>query len=176
MNAMTEMQQPTNAIDLLMHDHREVDRLFIALEGMHGADSSSYSPNADFIQLDQNLTLHALAEENIFYPELKNHEETAKYVSEAYTEHQGAKETLAQLRGLAPNSDEFQTLLTTLKNEIHHHVAEEENEMFVAARRVLGGERLEELGRQIQQFKDREKQNMTQMGAEGMSNTASSGM
>lgn len=165
MNTMSEMSPHRDAVDLLTADHREVDRLFISLEGLQGMDSSGNTANADFIQLDQNLSLHALAEENVFYPELKSHAETADLVPEAYTEHQEMKEALAKMRGLQPASKEFQSLLKTLKNEVQHHVTEEENEMFVEARKVLGGERLEELGRQIQQFKDREKQQITAAGA-----------
>lgn len=175
MNAMTEMQQPTNATELLTHDHREVENIIISLQALKGSkDSSANTPNADFIQLDQNLTLHALAEENIFYPELKNFPETASLVPEAYTEHQEVKDMLAQMRGLSPNSDDFQSLLAQLKADLQHHVAEEENEMFVKARQVLGEQRLEELGRQIKQFKDREKQNMS--GGMSASATGSSTM
>lgn len=175
MNAMTEMQMSSNATELLTHDHREVENIILALQGLKGSkDSSANTPNADFIKLDENLTLHALAEENVFYPELKNYTETASLIPEAYTEHQGVKDLLAKMRGLAPNSDDFQSSLEELKADLQHHVSEEENEMFVKAREVLGEQRLEELGRQIQQFKDREKQNMT--GGMSASATGSSRM
>lgn len=175
MNAMNEMMQPTDAVELLSHDHREVERLVIALQALKGSNDATPSmSNSDFVQLDQNLTLHALAEENIFYPEMKNHPETASLVPEAYTEHQEVKQVLAEMRTLPVNDNRFQTLLAELKADLQHHVAEEENEMFVGAREALGKQRLEELGRQIQQFKTREMDNISgtmkarAMGASGM--------
>jgi len=69
------------------------------------------------------------------------------------------------MEGLAPNSDEFQRLLKKAKEDIQHHVEEEENEMFVKARQLLGEPKMEELGRQIKQMKDREKPNTTSASA-----------
>ncbi|MDQ4122076.1 MAG: hemerythrin domain-containing protein [Acidobacteriota bacterium] len=163
MNAMdmktNELGITENAIDLLTHDHREVDRLIADLENLSGADTSGNSPNMTFIQFRDNFMLHGQVEEQIFYPALKENPETASLVEHAVDEHQGVKEMLAQMEGLAPNSDEFQRLLKKTKEEIQHHVEEEEREMFVKARQVLSEQKMEELGRQIKQMKDREKPN-----------------
>ena len=165
MNAMdmrtSEMGLTENAIELLIQDHRKVDELLADLENLSGADTSSYSPNMTFIQLRDNFMLHGQVEEQIFYPALQAEEETASLVEHAFDEHQEVKEMLAQMEGLAPNTDEFQSLLKKVKEDIQHHVREEENEMFVKARTALGEQRLVELGRQIQQMKDREKPNTT---------------
>jgi hemerythrin-like domain-containing protein len=163
MNAMdmrtSELGMTDNAIDILTQDHREVDEIIAELENMSGADTGSATPSETFIQLRDNFMLHGQVEEQIFYPALKQNPETASLVEHAVDEHQEVKEMLAQMESLTPNSDEFQRLLKKVKEEIQHHVEEEESEMFVKARQVLGESKMEELGRQIKQMKDREKPN-----------------
>lgn len=169
MNAMdmktSELGMTENAIDLLTHDHRKVDELIAELENLSGADTGGNSPNMTFIQFRNNFMLHGQVEEQIFYPALKQNPETASLVEHAVDEHQEVKDILAQMEELAPNSDQFQSLLKKAKDEIQHHVEEEENEMFVKARQALGEQRMEELGRQIKQMKDREKTNTASVSA-----------
>lgn len=169
MNAMdmrtSELGLTDNAIDILTQDHRKVDELIADLENLSGADTSGNSPNMTFIQFRDNFMLHGHVEEQIFYPALKENPETASLVEHAVDEHQEVKQMLAQMEGLAPNSDEFQRLLKKAKEEIQHHAEEEENEMFVKARQVLGEQKMEELGRQIKQMKDREKPNAASASA-----------
>lgn len=169
MNAMdmrtSELGMTDNAIDILTQDHRKVDELIAELESLSGADTGADSPNTTFIQLRDNFMLHGQVEEQIFYPALKQNPETASLVEHAVDEHQEVKEMLAQMEGLTPNSDEFQRLLKKVKEDIEHHVEEEESEMFVKARQVLGEQKMEELGRQIKQMKDREKPNSASASA-----------
>lgn len=163
MNAMdmrtSELGLTDNAIEILTQDHRKVDALIAELENLSGADTGANLPNDTFIQLRDNFMLHGQVEEQIFYPALKQNPETAALVEHAVDEHQEVKEILAEMEKLAPNSDKFQSLLKQAKEDIQHHVAEEENEMFVKARQVLGEPKMEELGRQIKQMKNREKPN-----------------
>jgi hemerythrin superfamily protein len=169
---MNEMDMKTgelgiteNAIDILTHDHRKVDGLIAVLENLSGADTNSNAPNETFIQFRDNFMIHGQVEEQIFYPALKENPETASLVEHAVDEHQEVKQLLAQMETLAPNSDEFQRLLKKAKDDIQHHVEEEESEMFVKARHVLGEQKMEELGRQIKQMKDRENTNTASASA-----------
>ena len=50
-------------------------------------------------------------------------------------------------------SDEFDRKLTQLKQEVHHHVEEEEIEMFPMATSRMSTERLEDIGEQIHKRK-----------------------
>lgn len=169
MNAMDmktgELGITENAIEILTQDHRMVDELIAELENLSGADTGADAPNTIFVQFRDNFMLHGQVEEQIFYPALKEHPETASLVEHAVDEHQEVKEMLAKMEELAPNSDEFQRLLKKAKEEIQHHVQEEEGEMFVKARHVLGEQKMEELGRQIKQMKDRENPNAASLSA-----------
>jgi len=45
--------------------------------------------------------------------------------------------------------------VTVLKELVQHHVKEEETEIFDEAKHALGNERLQQLGAEMQRFKDR---------------------
>lgn len=156
---MTEMGLSENAIDILTHDHRKVDELIAKLENVETSNAKTESPEMTFTQFRDNFMLHGQVEEQIFYPALKENPATASLVEHAVDEHQEVKEMLAKMESLEPNSSEFQSLLKKVKEDIRHHVEEEESEMFTKARQVFGEQKMEELGRQINQMKEREKPN-----------------
>lgn len=140
-----------NAIELLKQDHKEamgmIDELQTADKG------NTASTKQLFTQLKDALTLHTQMEEQVFYPALENHEETADMIQEAYSEHQDVDDLLAEMATMQAGNDDFMDRLTELRDSIEHHVGEEETEMFPKAERVLGDSRLQEMGRQMQQMK-----------------------
>jgi hemerythrin superfamily protein len=160
MSLMSAIGLSSDATELLKTDHRGVETMIATLEGYAGKDSETEFPNPVFLQMKEALTLHALAEEQIFYPELKNYPETAELVPEAYEEHQDVKDLLEKMTAVSPSTSEFQHMLTELKNDLTHHVSEEEKDMFVKAKQAMGETRLAEVGRQIQEFKKRENDDL----------------
>lgn len=140
-----------NAIELLKKDHQEASDLMDQIEI---ADKGDRSAKELFNQLKQALTVHTQIEEQIFYPELKKFDETKDLIPEAVNEHQEVKDILADMSALPPADDEFMNKLIELREEVDHHVEEEESEMFPKAEEVLGQSRLEELGRQLEQLKN----------------------
>ena len=139
-----------NAIELLMQDHKEAASMMDQLET---ADKGDRSARTVFLQLKEALTLHTQAEEQVFYPALKNHEETKDMIPESLEEHQEVDQILAEMSSLSPGDDDFMDKLTELRDAVEHHVEEEENEMFPKAEQILGQNRLQEMGRQMQQVK-----------------------
>lgn len=139
-----------NAIELLMQDHKEASGMMDQLEM---ADKGDRAAKDTFLQLKEALTLHTQMEEQIFYPALKNFEETRDMIPESFEEHQEVKDMLEEMSGINPGNDEFMDKLTELRDAIEHHVEEEENEMFPNAEKLLGQTRLQEMGRQMQQMK-----------------------
>jgi hemerythrin-like domain-containing protein len=139
-----------NAIELLKQDHKEARGL---MEQIETADKGDRSAKDLFARLKQALTLHTEMEEKIFYPSLRDHEETSDMISEAKSEHEEVDQILARMTTLNPGNDEFMDDLVELRESIEHHVDEEENEMFPKAEKILGRERLMEMGRQMQQMK-----------------------
>ena len=133
-----------NAIDMLEQDHRLVEELFEAIEA---ADDAGEREEL-FGELADALALHAALEENIFYPACKS-EDTEETLLEALQEHLQAKRLLADLLEMDPMNEVFMAKISVLKEEIRHHVAEEEGEVMPAARRLLGDDMLMALGNEM---------------------------
>jgi hemerythrin-like domain-containing protein len=142
-----------NAIELLKQDHKEAMGMMEQIENNSEGTASDRSNMQMFNQLKQALTLHTKMEEQIFYPALRDHDETADMIEEAYEEHKGVDEILARMSGMSPSNSDFMDLLEELKDNVQHHVEEEETEMFPRAEKILGQSRLQEMGRQMQQMK-----------------------
>lgn len=125
---------------LLKSDHEKVSELFERIEA-----ASGQAKVAIFKQIQNELEIHTQIEEAIFYPALRNAEETRDITLEAYEEHRVVKDLLAELAAAKP-SDKWDAKLTVLKENVEHHVDEEENEMFGKAKDVLSSEQAEALG------------------------------
>jgi hemerythrin-like domain-containing protein len=135
-----------NITELLKEDHREAESLIAELEGGN-------SSNETFGKLKNALTLHTQIEEEIFYPALENFDETEDLIDEAYQEHSDVDQLLEDMSATEVGSEDFQELLTQLKESINHHVEEEENQLFPLSERLLGAERLDEMGSEIENMK-----------------------
>lgn len=141
-----------NAVDILTKDHREVDTMIATLEQAPSQGNDS-SHRQTFQQLVTALSVHMKAEEEIFYPAVKQAGEEEEMVVEAYDEHAEVRALLTQMNELLPSSPEFQENLKQVKTGIEHHVSEEEGEMFPDAQELLGEARLNEIGQQIMELK-----------------------
>ena len=62
---------------------------------------------------------------------------------------------------MSKDAEEWTAKFTVLKENIEHHVEEEEGEMFESARKVLSKEDQESLGTRMEQAKKEEKAAMT---------------
>lgn len=142
-----------NAFDLLMMDHQKVSGIFDRLEMNDGGVAGSRQQL--FQQLKTELTVHAHVEETIFYPALKEHEETRELVAEAYDEHAAVKDLLNEMDAMSPGDGGWDDLLAELRENVEHHVEEEEGDLFEQARLVLSDETLEQIGDRIEQEKQR---------------------
>lgn len=138
--------KPIDAIDLLKHDHAEVKAMFAEYEGLSDRSNVTKKKLADKICVA--LTKHAEAEEEIFYPAVREAvKKSGDMVDEAEVEHASAKELIAQILAMDATEDYFDAKVKVLSEQIEHHVGEEEGEMFPKARKTSLD--MLELGRQI---------------------------
>lgn len=152
-----------NAIELLTRDHQEATMLLDELENadtdqLETADENTTAVRGHqdtFRKLKNALTMHTQMEEQIFYPALEGFDETRALVEEAYQEHQGVDELLEELSALNPTDEDWANKIEELRENLDHHISEEENEMFPKAEEILGQEELQKLGRQMEQMKTR---------------------
>lgn len=130
-----------NAFELLENDHKRVSKLFKEIESANGQGK-----RALFSQLKNELDVHTHIEETIFYPVLEKKEESRDITLEAYEEHKVVKDLLAELAAGDPQEDEWTAKFTVLKENVEHHVEEEEGELFDKAEDVLSDEQIDQLG------------------------------
>ncbi|MFN2511953.1 MAG: hemerythrin domain-containing protein [Pyrinomonadaceae bacterium] len=141
-----------DAFALLKADHQKVAGMLETIENT--TERALKGRDELFARLKQELDLHATIEEEIFYPALEDAEQTRDITLEAYEEHRLVKQLLGELEAEPKDSKEWTAKFTVLKENIEHHVEEEEGEMFKKARQALSEEEIEELGERLQEAKN----------------------
>ena len=144
-----------NPFTLLKEDHEKVAGI---LEKIDATTERGVKTREElFTQLKTELEIHAEIEETIFYPALEKHDESRDIALEAVEEHRIVKQFLAELDSMAKDDEIWTAKMTVLKENIEHHVEEEEGEMFSKARKVLTEEEIESLGTRMEAAKQKQK-------------------
>jgi len=157
-----------DAFNLLKADHRKVAELFEELEAANGKAKLQV-----FEQIKTELELHTHIEEKIFYPALEKPRETHDLTLEAYEEHDVVKKLLKELSKAKSATDEWEAQAKVLRENVEHHVEEEENELFPKAESALGEDKIEALGEQMAAEKER-KQGRTATKSSGAKKSSGS--
>jgi len=156
-DGMNRREKEMTAIEFLKTQHREAMALIETLEEKNGHALDPPSLLV-FGKLKSALVFHTAVEEQIFYHELANNEATKNLIHDAYREHRTVDALIVKLTTAPP--DKFAAYLGELKQEIAHHVDEEENDLFPQAERLLGQEKLEAMGYQLEQVKKGKSANL----------------
>ena len=141
-----------DAFNLLKADHQKVAGLFDELESADGKQKLSV-----FAEIKTELELHTHVEETIFYPALEEPKETHDLTLEAYEEHDVVKRLLQELSRARSANEEWEAKAKVLRENVEHHVEEEENELFKKASKALSRDEIETLGEQMQSEKERKQ-------------------
>jgi hypothetical protein len=140
-----------DAIALLKADHVKVKRLLTELES---TTERGVKTRAElFSTIKGELTLHEIVEEEIFYPELKAHPKAKDIVLEGYQEHHVVDVLMGELESLDVSDETWGAKALVMKENIEHHIEEEEGEMFTKARQVFDNAELDDLGRRMEERK-----------------------
>jgi hemerythrin-like domain-containing protein len=140
-----------DALALLKKDHEAIKKLLKDLEGT--TERAVKTREDGFGRLKFTLTVHEQMEEAILYPALKQHAETKDIVLEAYEEHDVVDKVLSDLEATPLDDESWHAKLKVMSENLHHHIEEEEQEMFDTARQVFDRDVLEQLGEQMQEIK-----------------------
>ena len=148
------MSEQRDVIEILEHDHREVEEMFSELESLRGATGEeALSRRKDLAeQVVIELVRHSVAEEVIVYPRVESKVD-AEEVEHAREEHKEAEKTMARLEKLDPEDPGFDEELAELMKEIRHHIEDEEQGMFAKMRATLDPDELRTLGTAVEAFK-----------------------
>ena len=129
-----------NAIELLTMQHKEVKGLFAKIE-----KASGQAKRELFEKIADDLAIHATIEEKHFYPATKA-ARTKELLEEAVEEHLSVKRIVADLLEMDAGDAQFDAKISVLKEQVEHHVEEEEGELFPKVKKLLSAEDLEDLG------------------------------
>ncbi len=141
-----------NAVELLKSDHQKVKALFRQYEA---AGDRAYQTKKRIAEdVFTELEVHTRLEEELFYPAMKRKtdQDGKDLVAEAVEEHHVVTTLIEELKGVDPKDERYDAKFTVLRENVEHHIEEEEGEMFPEAEEVLG-DRLERLGTQMQDRK-----------------------
>jgi hemerythrin superfamily protein len=132
-----------DAIDLLKTDHRDVEKLFAAFEKAESPDEKE----AIFTQIADALAVHAKIEELHLYPMTKDVDDDL--TEEALEEHLQVKRIIADCLDMDPADEQFAAKVKVLKEDVEHHVKEEEEELFPETRKRVAKDVLEALAQEM---------------------------
>ena len=140
-----------DGLALLKKDHDSIKK---QLKDLEETTSRAVKTRQDlFGRLKLTLTVHEQMEEAVLYPALKQHAEAKDIVLEAYEEHDVVDKVLGDLEATPFDDDSWHAKLKVMSENLHHHIEEEEQDMFDTARQVFDRDVLEQLGEQMQQIK-----------------------
>jgi hypothetical protein len=140
-----------DALELLKADHDKIRKLLAELEGT--TERGVRTREELFATIKGELTVHEIIEEEIFYPELKTNPRAREIVLEGYEEHNVVDTLMGELEETRVDDETWGPKAKVMKENIEHHVEEEEGEMFAAARKVFEKSELEDLGARMERRK-----------------------
>ena len=136
-----------DALQLLKGDHEKVKRMLEELDAT--TERAEKTRTETFERLKHDLTIHETIEEEILYPALIEFAKTKDITLEAFEEHHVVDLIVAELDATPVTDETWSAKLTVMKENLEHHIEEEEDEMFKQARRVMDHDELAELGDQM---------------------------
>jgi hemerythrin superfamily protein len=146
-----------DAIEMLKKQHREVAATFKLYE--EKGDRAHKEKQQIFDSIADALAVHAAIEEKHFYPAVKA-KRTEDILLEALEEHLGIKRVITDLLKIHSSDDTFDAKVKVLKEQVEHHVKEEESDLFPKVKKILDAGELIKLAEQMQAT-------MTELESEG---------
>jgi hemerythrin superfamily protein len=150
-----------DAIELLMQDHKKVQKVFKEFE--KSKDELGDEEKGGMVrQCCMELKIHTQIEEEIFYPAAREAIEDEDLVDEAEVEHASAKQLIGELEGMEPGEELYDARFTVLGEYVNHHIKEEEHSLFPEVKKAKLD--LDELGQRMMQMKEKLQSEMQESG------------
>jgi len=148
---MSHITRPVvDAFQYLIEDHVNISNLLQELDST--TEETTASRHRLFALIDKGLSVHAELEEEILYPTLESLEETHEMTMESYEEHHVMKMLLEELNITDIESDDWIAKFSVLKENVEHHVSEEEEKLIPEATKILSQDELKTLADQIEDW------------------------
>ncbi|MDQ3937138.1 MAG: hemerythrin domain-containing protein [Chloroflexota bacterium] len=140
-----------DALKMLKEDHDRVRKMLE--QGDSTTERGVKTRTELFGRLKHELEIHERMEEEVLYPALKGHAKARELALEGYEEHHVVDTILAELEQTDPSDETWSAKFTVARENLEHHIEEEEKEMFPATRQAFSEQELEELGRRMHEIK-----------------------
>lgn len=140
---------PTDIFTRLEQDHEE-------MRVMLNSISESFDEKT-FKKLSHELVSHERAEEGVLYEAVVKQQPTHELVLEGLEEHHVADLIMRELKNNEQGTDRWMAKFKVLQENVEHHLEEEENELFPAAKQVVDGGRAQEMTSQFETAKKKVK-------------------
>ena len=132
-----------DVLTLLKEDHDKVKRLLE--EGETTTERGEKTRTELFTRLKTMLSAHEQMEEEVLYPALKAHPKARDLTLEAYEEHHVVDLVLEELEATPVTDEQWGAKFKVAKENIEHHIEEEEGEMFRDIREIFSSEERAEM-------------------------------
>jgi iron-sulfur cluster repair protein YtfE (RIC family) len=137
-----------------LQDHHTIQKIFLEI---NRANINEVGRREQLFRTLQNeLEAHEILEETVFYPEIDKYPDARDLISLAFDQHAEFDAILQEISEIPAGKPEWLERISELKDLVQQHVYSEENEMFPTARKILDERRAEELGRRIEELRQRE--------------------
>ncbi|AIF98846.1 MAG TPA: hemerythrin domain-containing protein [Alteromonas australica] len=128
--------------EALRKDH-EKQRLLLKILAETSGDTAARREY--FQELKDQLESHAVAEERHFYSHMLENDETVELTRHGIAEHHEIDELIEKLDETEMSSPAWLHYLKSLQEKVEHHLADEEQEFFQVAGKVLNERQKEKL-------------------------------
>jgi hemerythrin superfamily protein len=123
-----------DAIDLLKQDHDKVEKAFKEFDKLDREDIDACRRLVQTVC--DALKAHTALEEQVFYPAIRDAIDDDDLMSEAAVEHETARMLIEQLENMGIDDPNYFATFMVLGEYVRHHIREEQDEMFPAARKA----------------------------------------
>jgi hypothetical protein len=147
----TRLAGDTDGLALLERDHRRFQDLL--KQGEETTERAAQGRTALLNTLSAELTVHEMIEEKVLYAALKAHPESKDLALEGYQEHHVADILIKELHDLSKDDERWGAKFKVLKENLEHHIQDEEGPMWRTARGLFSREELQALGAKMMKMK-----------------------
>lgn len=145
------MKSDVGIFGRLKKEHSEVSELITRLKKAGAEERRELFP-----KLLVELQAHASAEQETLYERLRGRNDLLTCeVDDGVAEHDAIENTLATLVEIDVESDAWKQCLESLEECLQHHIDDEENEMFPAAKELIDAEEAVDIERAYVEIKSK---------------------
>lgn len=138
-----------NAIDFLINEHNKVRKILADIDDESHKEETKHKM---FNDLCIELIRHETMEQTVWYPYLKKDEKLVKEIGHLLSEEKHAAKAIESFQKNLTDK-EWEKKFHQFKKDVLHHANEEETELFPRVKKVLDEKRLEEIGKDMREFK-----------------------